>query len=177
MNQRVLLELPGRTYGQLRAHLLQPDSHVEQAAFGFAERRQDQGRDIFRLIEWMAVPPEGFAVQTAYHFELTDEMRGSVIKRAHDLRACLVEFHCHTGRWPAAFSSSDRAGFLEFVPHVLWRLKGRPYLAVVVSDSGRDGLVWLEDVRCPGRLGGLLVHGRILPCTALTPLSMDNLYE
>jgi hypothetical protein len=129
------------------------------------------------VIEWLPVLPDGFSSQTAYHLELTDEMKASVIKRAHDLGASLVEFHCHTGRWPAAFSPSDRSGFLEFVPHVLWRLKGRPYLAVVASHSGHDGLLWFKDVRSPSRLDGLLVDNCVLPSTGQTPLSMEDLYE
>src|SRR5205807_2188939 len=106
-------------------HLFQSGGEIEQAAFGFTERHERNGSIIFRLMEWTLVPPIGFEVQTAYHIELTDEMRATVIKRAHDLGACLVEFHCHTGRWPASFSPSDRMGFREFVPHVWWRLKNR----------------------------------------------------
>jgi len=177
MSQRSTLALSRQTFRGLRAHLLQPDSDIEQAAFGFAKEIRDGEGSRFQLVEWRPVPPDGFKVQTAYHFELTDETQASAIKRAHDLGACLIEFHCHTGRWPAAFSQSDRLGFFEFVPHAMWRLKGRPYVAVVLVPSGHDGLVWSENPHSPRRLDGLLVDGRLLPSTGLTSLSIDDLYE
>ena len=108
-----------------------------------------KGEDqIFEYIEWYAVPADGFSVCNEYHFELTDEVRAQVIKRAHDLGASIAEVHSHHGPWPAAFSPSDQLGFREFVPHVWWRLKGRPYLA---------GSCHQERLRRPGvdnRTGG-----------------------
>jgi hypothetical protein len=40
------------------------------------------------------------------------------------------------------FSPSDIYGFSEYVPHCRWRLRGRPYLAVVVTPAGMDALAW-----------------------------------
>ena len=40
------------------------------------------------------------------------------------------------------FSPSDMYGFSDYVPHCRWRLRGRPYLAVVVSPAGMDALAW-----------------------------------
>jgi hypothetical protein len=173
MTRSIFVDLPGPMYGEVIAHLLRDDSDLEQAAFGFAERVTEGETLVFRIVEWMPVSPEGFEVQLAYHLELTDAMKASVIKRAHDLGATLIEFHCHTGRWPAAFSLSDRVGFREFVPHVLWRLKGRPYVAVVVARSGRDGLAWIEKMETPERIVALRAGGVVHRCTGLTPLSMD----
>jgi hypothetical protein len=59
----------------------------------------------------------------------------------------------------------------------MWRLKNRPYVAAVVAPSGHDGMVWPDDPRFPRRLDGLLVDGRFLPSTGLTPLSIDDLYD
>jgi len=177
MKRPILVNLPAAIYDDVIAHLLRSDSDLEEAAFGFAERVAEGDTTVFRIFDWMPVPPEGFEVQLPYHFELTDDMKAAVIKRAHDLGACLIEFHCHTGRWPAAFSPSDRAGFSEFVPHVLWRLKGRPYVAVVVCPSGRDGVAWIDDAKTPERVSELHVGDRAFPCTGLTPLSMDTDYE
>ncbi len=168
------LEISSGVYTDLLAHLVRPNGRVEEAAFGFAERQGPHEEARFRLADWMPVPPKDFAIQAAYHIELTDEARAAAIKRAHDLGACLVEFHCHLGRWPASFSPSDRSGLRQFVPHVMWRLKGRPYVAVVVARSGHDGLVWIEDWRSPERLEGLRVDGRLLSSTGLTPLPMDD---
>jgi hypothetical protein len=38
----------------------------------------------------------------------------------------------------------DFEGFTEFVPHVRWRLRGRPYAAIVVADTTFDALAWIE---------------------------------
>jgi hypothetical protein len=177
MTRAIFVDLPAPMHQAVIAHLLPPDSDLEQAAFGFAERVSERGASVFRILDWMPVPPDGFEVQLPYHLELTDATKAAVIKRAHDLGASLVEFHSHTGPWPAAFSPSDRAGFREFVPHILWRLKGRPYVAVVVCHSGRDGLAWVEDAQTPERVAALRAGEEVLRCTARTPLSMDADYE
>lgn len=167
----VWLELPRDAEKAIWNHLVREDSEVEQAGFVFARDEARGGVRVFQYIEWFPVPPDGFAVQSEFHIELADEVRGSVIKRAHDLSASLVEFHFHAGAWPAAFSPSDFAGFREFVPHVWWRLKGKPYLAVVVARSGFDGLAWLEGPARPERLSGLLVDGQPRKPTGLSRLT------
>jgi hypothetical protein len=166
----IFLDLTASMHAAVVAHLFPPESDLEQAAFGFAERVSVGDAIVFRMFDWMPVPPSGFELQLAYHFELTDEMKATVIKRAHDLGSCLVEFHCHTGQWPAEFSPSDRAGFREFVPHVLWRLNSRPYVAVVVARTGHDALAWLESIKHPQRVSALRITGKVLQCTARTPL-------
>jgi hypothetical protein len=80
-----------------------------------------------------------------------------LIKRAHDLGTCLVEFHSHLGHGPAAFSWSDVTGLADFVPHVRWRLKGRPYAAVVVTKNSFDALAWVTPSPDPDSLEGILV--------------------
>lgn len=123
MKTEALLRLPGIVHHELQQHLLREPNGDEQAAFVFARFSDDD--NTFHFVEWLPVPPDGFAAQLPYHFELTDATRAQIIKRAHDLGASLIEFHSHTGPWPAQFSSSDWSGFEEVVPHVRWRLKGR----------------------------------------------------
>lgn len=114
------------------------------------------------------MPDNGFIIRSPYHFELTEQMRATVIKKAHDLDASIVELHSHKGsRW-AEFSESDLFGFQEFVPHVWWRLKGRPYIAVVVSHTSFDGLVWLTNPNIPQRLDGIVTENSFLRPTKLT---------
>jgi hypothetical protein len=171
---RVLLDVPQDVHAALWRHLLRKYSRVEEAAFVYAGQDIIDGNSVFQYVSWLPVPARGFASRSRFHFELTDEMRGSVIKRAHDLGASLVEFHSHTRPWPASFSPSDLSGFHEFVPHVWWRLKGRPYMAIVVSRSGFDGFAWLTDPRSPQRVDGLLVEGTLLLPTNLSPLQDDE---
>ena len=174
MSGRAVLALPPDIQAALWRHLLPDGKAPEQVAFVFAAHETGRGADLFRYVEWRPVPSEGFASRSAFHLELADETRAGVIKRAHDLGASLVEFHSHTGRWPAAFSGSDLAGFREFVPHVWWRLKRRPYLAVVVTRSGFDGFAWLTGPMVPEPLGGILVDEKVLTPTGLSRWGADS---
>lgn len=45
----------------------------------------------------------------------------------------------------AKFSWSDWYGFQDFVPHIQWRLPGRPYGALVFTQKTFDGLYWKDD--------------------------------
>lgn len=170
MKKNIFLELPQDVSSALWSHLVRPDSNSEQAAFLYTQMNDDNKSKVFKHVEWFPVPNDGFVTQSPFHLELTDVVQALVIKRAHDLYASLVEFHFHSGPWPAKFSPSDQAGFREFVPHVWWRLKGRPYLAVVVSRSGFDALIWLTDPTTPRRLDAILTGNQVLKPTDLTPI-------
>lgn len=172
----VRLQLPAEIRAALWQHLL-PDEHgPEEAAFVFARHSAENAIHSFQHVEWFPVLPEGFASRSAFHLELSDETRAAVIKRAHDLGASVVEFHSHRGDWPACFSPSDWSGFEEFLPHVWWRLKGRPYAAVVVASTGFDALVWLEGPTTATRLDALVADAQLLTPTGLSPLTRDG-YE
>ena len=116
-------------------------------------------------------PPEA-TNQLPYHFELT-MTRATIIKRAHDLGAS-VTGSIHTGPWPAQFSPSDWSGFEEIVPHMWWRLKARPYAAVVVARGSFDGFVWLHDANTPARLGSIAAGSQRFQATRLSPLERDG---
>lgn len=167
------LYLPDDLATAIWAHLLEDETESEAAGFLFAKHRSEGAAHAFEALEWYPVPPEGFFFRSSYHFELTDEFRAGVIKRAHDLGASVVEFHCHRGPWPARFSPSDQAGIREFVPHIWWRLKGRPYVAVVVADSGFDGLVWVTGPETPQHLTGIVVDETTLEPTRLSSLELE----
>ncbi len=86
-----------------------------------------------------------FETHSEFHIELTDEARARIIKAAWDTGTSPVEFHSHPGDcWGAMFSPSDMYGFSDYVPHCRWRLRGRPYLAMVVSPAGMDALAWIS---------------------------------
>ena len=170
----MLLHLPREAHETLLTHLLPMQNRAEEAAFVFARPTETAGRRTLEHVEWFPVPPEGFASRSRFHFELSDSTRAAVIKRAHDLRASLIEFHSHHGPWPAEFSASDWAGFEEFVPHVRWRLRGRPYAAVVVTLTGFDAFVWSDAAHAPARLEAIIVDGQRLEPTRRSPLQRDG---
>ena len=100
----VYLHLPKDLAAAVWEHLLEDQNEVEAAGFLFANHRREGEAHEFEALEWYPVPPEGFLFRSSYHFELKDEVRAGVIKRAHDLKASVAEIHCHRGFWPARFS-------------------------------------------------------------------------
>ena len=137
---KAVIELAKPIRDAVWTHLLPRKQEVEQAAFLYATVFEGS----FHVIQWEPVFTDDFVIQTSFHIELVDAVRARVIKRAHDLGGALIEMHSHLGKWPAQFSPSDIAGFDEWVPHVRWRLKGRPYAALVVTRRGFDGLAWID---------------------------------
>lgn len=166
---KTILKFPNESgYDSLMAHLLPPSSNREQAAFLFAtsERRHFETR--FTVVESRMLGASDFTVQQGYYIELEDDVRAGLIKRAHDLGASLIELHSHLGPDPAQFSVSDRQGLGETVPHMFWRLKKRPYLALVVTERDFDALVWIDDPKIPRRLDTLVAGSRSLRPTNLS---------
>ena len=70
------------------------------------------------------------------------------------------------------FSPSDMYGFKDFVPHCRWRLRGRAYLAVVVSPAGADALAWVEKSGDPVALTAILADG--VPVVVPTNQTINN---
>ena len=148
---KIVLDLGGGPRKRVWSHLLQ--NKLEQVAFLFAAVVSNGDSTALKPQDAYLVPPEDFHAQTEHHIELADVVRGKIIKRAWDTGTALVEFLSHTSdRGPATFSGSDLAGFEEFVPHCRWRLRGRPYLAVLVNKVSVDALAWVGDSKTPAAL-------------------------
>jgi hypothetical protein len=152
-------------YEDLMGHLLPAGNRQEQAVFLFADSIRSDHQVTFEVVEARKLGPADFARQQGDYLEMADATRASLIKEAHDLEASLVEIHSHLGPWPAGFSYTDRLGLQETVPHMWWRLNKRPYLALVVTNSGFDALLWLDDAKIPRALDGLQVGERMLTPT------------
>lgn len=172
MMRRATIHVPESVVRDVRRHLLKSDWGTEEAAFLFVHP-SDDGAHRYELKEWYPVPDDGFAFKSAYHFELTDQARGWVIKRAHDLDASLVEVHSHVEDYAPAFSASDLHGFSEFVPHVWWRLNGKPYFALVISPRGLDGIAWIDGPKSPERIASVHVGERSIAPSARSYLQWD----
>ena len=156
---------------KIRRHLF-TDHEVERAIFLFARNRIVGDDLILEVIDSIFLDRQDFQIQSAYHIELKDQLRSRVIKKAHDLDASLIEIHSHIDQESARFSPTDWLGFKEFVPHVLWRLKNKPYCAVVFTQSSVDAVIWGDDFQNPCKLDKL-VGGteQLLP----TNNSLENL--
>lgn len=137
------LHLNRSQFQRLREHLFRDER--EQVAFLFAHDEGDASGDSVELHveELHCVSPGEFDFQFSYHVSLTDQALAAVVKRAWDLGAVPVEVHSHlSSEYPAGFSISDVRGFRETVPHVRWRLRGVPYVAMVFAPNSFDALVW-----------------------------------
>jgi hypothetical protein len=159
-------------YDEVRVHLR---GSIEQVGFFLADF-EDATRT-FVLREWRAIPPEGFECQSAHHVTLTDEMKTEVIRWAWDAGASLVEAHSHGDFGRAKFSPSDLWGFREWVPHLLWRLRARPYAALVAAGDTFDALAWIEAADTPEQVGRIQLDDRtVLAATGrtLTELGEDE---
>lgn len=165
---KVLLKIPGKVYSKIWSDLLPTRFRHEEAAFLYVHRDTENNAEVFNFVDWLPVPSHGFISRSAIHFELTDEMRAASIKRAHDLHASIVEIHSHRGCGLAQFSASDLWGFKEFVPHVWWRLKGLPYLAIVVTLSSFDGFAWIANPQTPQQLEAICVEKTVFDPTRLS---------
>ena len=174
-----VIEMSDAAWRELKEHLLPPNSQTEEGAFILARHdATDEQEVVFQHIQTVLLTRNDYEFQESDYLELTDATKGRLIKLAHDQQAALVEFHSHIGPYPACLSPSDMAGLSEFAPHVIWRLKGRPYAAVVVTKSGIDGLAWLSQKAPPVMLKSILVGNQHLKATGLSfRISRRRTYE
>lgn len=165
----VLVRIGATGLDRLRRHLLRTP-RCEQGAFLFCRHSVPAGDDeVFDCEDWSALKRSDYEVQAGDYLELTDAARACLIKQAHDRSLCLVESHSHPGPYPAAFSYSDLSGLDEFVPHVRWRLRGRPYAALVFAQSGFDGLAWTDRAgRLPQQVAAIETERGRLAASGLT---------
>lgn len=155
---------------QFRADLRGSDEQV-----GFFLAVFDARDRAFLVRDWRAIPARGFEIQSPYHVTLTDEAKSDVIRWAWDRALCLIEAHSHGELYPAELSPSDMWGLSEWVPHLSWRLQGRPYAALVVAGEEVDGLAWVDHPRDPEPILTLeLDDGAVISTTACTAARLER---
>lgn len=157
--QQSIIHIPKRIYKQIMGHLVHPQMSVEEVAFIFAHVFNTNSQKLqFKYVDWYPVAPDEFTIQTAGHVELKDEIRPTILQRATKLKCTIIEFHSHISN-SSFFSGSDLYGFREFVPHIRWRLDGKPYAAIVVTKKDFDALVWLNGNNKPQLLTQIEITG------------------
>lgn len=143
------LYIPESEFKKLREHLLPKQIVAEECAFLFVNHHCIDERAVFIYEDSFFLKSSDFVFRSKYYFELKDIVRAKMIKRAHNKNFILVEVHSHIEQEVAEFSPTDWIGFKDFVPHIIWRLKGKPYIAMVFTATGFDGLIWFKDKKRP----------------------------
>ena len=172
-----ILKIPDVIREKIWRHLNLEHSLTEEAGFILAKIETSSQQLTLKYVEWLPLRNGDFQSKMGDYLELADETRASLIKLAHDKTACLVEFHSHPGPYPAMFSYADKVGLEEFVPHVRWRLQGRPYVAVVVAESGFDALVWSDNSSQPKALSAIETEQLQMKPTNLTLQYWNKCHE
>lgn len=165
---RYCLQLSVSLKDAIWEHMLTHPHGGERLGFLFTRQLATPTLQTLNPLEWVALHDGDLVPGSGDALEMTSEAQARIIKRAHDLDAILVEFHSHPWDVPAAFSWTDMEGFDEFVPYVRWRLKDRPYGAVVVSKRNFDTLFWDGDIANPTVIDPLLVESSMLRPTGHT---------
>ena len=164
------IKLTDNMYQRVWQHLLPPEDTREYAAFLFATVDCCDDNRTLNVEEVKLISGKDFLAQRGDFFELSDQVRISIIKKAHTSGYSLIELHSHPfpGQWAAAFSIADMNGFTETVPNMLWRLPGRPYTAIVAAPCGFDALTWTSAEKGPEPVNGLIIDNKIVKPTNYT---------
>jgi hypothetical protein len=112
----------------------------EHAAFMFAKHHRPTELEV---VESWLLSDNDYQISAEDHLVLDDDVRPRVIARAHATETAAIEAHSHS--WPGprtCFSPYDLRGLADFAPHMLWRLPGRAYGALVIGLDSFDGLWW-----------------------------------
>jgi len=171
------LLIPKKVYQNIYNYLLPKKPKSEKVAFIFAAITSSVDYVNFQFKKWYRLKPHEYEYSSAGYVELKDEIRPKIIKIASDNNAAIVELHSHVFQGPAKFSFTDFQGFKEFVPHIWWRLKGKPYAAIVFSKSDFDALVWLDSPESYCRLTKIVAGKRHLYPNGTSFITQGQYYE
>ena len=168
----IYLKTEKSTADSIKSFLLQDDQ--EQVIFLLLSQSHEVDKIFFEIKDIYFVPQKELN-SSWYSVKLKDVAQAKIIKWAWDKGLSLAEIHSHPfSKKATSFSYSDIAGLKEFVPHVWWRLKNKPYLAMVFGSNDYDALAWLDNPTIPCQIEGILVEGTLLKPTNKTT---DSNYE
>ena len=114
----------------------------EKVAFFYIENSENS--NIWSVNGIKFLEPVDYANQSLYGVELADHVRPQIISYALSSKKGIAEIHMHGGKFPAMFSGIDIDGLRSLAPHMLWRLRTMPYVALVLGSDDYDGLVWFD---------------------------------
>ena len=159
-------------FDEIIEHLVPVPHDIEHSGFILAS--QQEGTGDLTADEWHPCEVDDYEFQSAYHIELKAALYSSIIKLAHENNYAIIELHSHLHQESVHFSPTDWAGLNELVPRVMWRLPDRPYVAIVVSTSGYDALLWNKKNTSPEALSAILCNGKQLIPTNISINSINH---
>lgn len=172
----ITVHMNSQTHHAISLHLQK--HQTEQVVFLFLTQTSDGQNTEFVVQDHYVVPYSGLIHESQFHAEVSEEVQANVIKMAWDKGLCLGEIHSHPdGFGEAAFSPSDLAGFQDFVPHIWWRLKSKPYVAFVFGKKNFDALAWVSNPHSPVGVDRLVVEAKGLVPTNRTIRSLREWEE
>lgn len=153
---KTILHCSLSAFESIRNHVLQNED--EQAAFIFLEWVQTNGILNLNVKDHYLVQRHELVGDNSLHIDISDETLSRVIQKAAKENLALGEVHSHPFvKRNVRFSWSDMAGFEEFVPHVSWRLRQKPYVALVFGRNDFDALAWSSDPVAPVQLDSITI--------------------
>lgn len=158
------LVVPPAVCGRLLKYL---DVPTERMAFLLAAAAED-GRRWTVADEMYLADGADYAYQSPHGTALADSVRPHVLGWASASGNALVEVHSHGAlSRRTTFSPTDLEGLAEVVPQMLWRLRVRPYTALVLGDGDIDALTWERKGELPTPPSVVVLGGRTLAPTAI----------
>jgi hypothetical protein len=166
----VQINITRQIWDSAREHL---DASAERVGFFLAD--WSSAASSFTVRTWKAVDEAGSEFRDIKHVSLSDATRAAMIQWAWSEDGCLIEVHSHGGWGPAAFSPFDIRQLEVWVPHLWWRLRGRPYAAIVTTTDDLDALAWVDSPVHPGQVSAIAAPALIPASRAtLSPKRSDR---
>lgn len=157
------LIIPQQFSKRIRRHLAKK---TEQVVFLFLDQRDP---DSFECKNISLIPESELVNESEFHAEVSERAIAAVIKEAATSNSSLCEVHSHPfNKTGTEFSPSDKSGFSEFVPHVWWRLRSKPYFAIVSGQRDCDALAWVKDPVHPTAISEVHFGRKILKPTGIS---------
>jgi hypothetical protein len=144
------------------------DLHHAAEQVGFFLADFVEANRTFKILDWRLVRAKEELDGAVFHVTLDNEVQTEMIQWAFSTGRCLIEAHSHGTLWPAEFSRTDVLGLDEWVPHVRWRLRGRPYAALVTGGIDFDALAWADASTDPAQVERLVAGSLDLVATGRT---------
>ena len=143
----VLVSIPRRKYRFIRAHLFK--GQKEQGCFLFVHAHFNGAVINLNVKKVHLIKADKWDHQSDFHLELKDEEKVKIMLMARKQDYDLIECHSHLWSGVAKFSPSDIHGLDEFVRYVWWKLPGKIYGALVLTQNDVAGQVWLPKKSAP----------------------------